>query len=1557
MQYQARHLLRAGLALTILLSLFLLSPAISVELSPKNSGLFGKTTPLKTTLDTPLTSGTDSPSPPSFDPWEKCSPSLKEWAMTGEASNALRYIKGEIAVIVNIRNEPNWAALESNLKILHVQPLMLGYIVYGSLTDPKALATLVMNPDVILVLGDEHITFEADTTSSLLTPVPSSSFPSPLTLAGVERIWTEFPNINGSGVIVGVVDSGVDFGCTDLVDAVAVDEMGRPLSYDPGGSGIALTSFMLPSVGGYLLTEGLDFYMYTDYGQIQYSNSTYGIYTENCYVGGFGGLQSLSGFYRIGMSVQTAYWLPKGRAFFLYTLVDENTASIYDTVYIDFETSWAITAQYNNLTTSITTDWDFTNNLPHRFDSNPVLAEDLDGDGFNDYSMGSLSNTFDLKNQITGDLISGIDPQGRGFAFMFDNYGHGTTVAYGIASQGLEPRDVYNNGSLFTCPGIASCAKIMALKRFTISDFINTWFWGCGYRPLWGVDRPYDRFSYWQNDSGPACDILTNDWNWNTWSFAPFDMAWGYDWYSMLTDYLSVDSDTLFVNKAGFAGPGYGTGAAPYATNALTVGLSNGQFMIPHATGTTIHGIMGILSLGSSGPTPMGDIGPDIVAPAPVGLEVPVHHFDDTPNWYPIESGTSVVAGICALVKQVNASLKADTLKTLIMNGADDLGYDIYRQGAGRVNAYRSVHLAFGNTTDGLDSLIQVSTTITWDQLYFGDRQTPWRAWYTNLYYGYDYGVNPMDYTIYNPSGSSRMSDGKAFPHPIYQGDSVWFNLTAKTGGSHATSVEALNAYTYQFSSQASTSFSTFEPFTTLNLTSEFSPTFIAQFLSVDYAVVHCSYSSIEHNVLLEAAGEGNSVFLFDWQDQNGNNQIDPANPLEGSCVVADIVWSNCHQLNLGFPAQHFTHTPALYYYDIGSVTHLGYPLIVNVTIRLYDRVSWSWVSLHQYTSLESPDFPFLWNVTITAPSDATPGMHEGFIEAVNGTGRTHLPLSIRVDLNMTAPGIYHTWGGSQGTPYDNGAAFSNVPYIGSKRSGDWRFYFVDAYPTVTDVSYVFVNVTWRDPNTCLDVLLYYSSYGYHLMESDSRWDEYGYASESTWECQNVLLFDASHDIRGITWGSYLNRGLIGIAVHTSRTGGTSGGPEEFWITVAYGVENHPLYPIQWTLPTAQLNVSSAANASLFDDSVWEHPHVTLSATWDSLLLPEFPTIYIRQTELEILRIYRQTHYGTIQEPVLAGWHPDHNPREAYDYAFLQEGDVVQLSVEFGTWSDGEGSTLIHGVWDDCDIFVWQPGVDQTWANSLVSHWSHGNPEVGSFVAPVTGNYTIGIDYYSGVVPMGWYSEIYAWRPFDHISEGQTTTFDTASIDLNQVCDVRTTFLTGTSLDFGQTIGFTNDRHIRNVTIKNFFPPVFTVLEPDGGEILGPEPFRINWTVTDENVDYGDESLHFSVELSNDAGFSWKVIEPNTTQTSLLYEGQDGILGITPTDMCLVRVNASDGMYTVSRTSSSVFTILLRIGGPPLPWELLMLITGLVFTSAFIVVLVVLIIHLQRKSSSWKKIA
>ncbi len=1488
------------------------------------------------------------------EPYINISPNLHSYVETGEIPDALRGVDGALEVYVTSTRTVDFSELGSYMKILNIITLEMGYIIQGLVNDPKEIYRISSLEGIGYVWGNENHKVIHDRPGE----GPATDNFLAREIMGVSQVEAEFPGYNGTGITIGIVDTGVDFGVTDLVDAIALDASGHPTSFDPGGSGIAITTFALPSVGNYLLTQGLDFRMFRNDGAMWWSNSTYGLYAQNMYVGG---ITSMSGFYKVGMSVQIADGLPFGRAFFVYLLTDSAAPFIYDTLYVDFETSWALTAGYNGVSTSVAADWSFSNDAAHMFDTNPILAKDFDGDGNNDYSMGSLSNTFDLTGQITGDLLSGIDTQGRGFAFMYDNWGHGTSCAGTAAGRGITEFDVYGNGTLYTVPGTAPGASIMALKTFTIADDMWTWFWGSGYRPV-PAEYPYAYFENWTFVGTDKAHILSNSWGWSSFNEgAGYDMVNSYDVYSLAMDYLTFYTDTLFTVSTGNTGPGYGTVSRPESIFALMVGASTTSHIWQGFYSNMSQGYDTVADFTSVGPTPQGFLGVDLVAVGAYAFDiVPLHAGDGTE--FTIFGGTSqaspFAAGVAAIVMQAGMGIPADFTRAVLMNGADDLGYDVYRQGAGRINAYKSIHMAFGNDTDGTDPLPWIWTEESWFSQYWGDRSDPWRGWYMNMFYGGFYGITPFDWTaLYHPSWTDpgALVDGAVFPGPIYRGDSYWFNVSATSASGNG--VDSLDAYTYDLLYEESATMVSTSTLTTFNITNEFSPTFLTNWATADYAVIHLTYPQSNLDTVYSLSGQANYVFLHDWVNDTNMNGIIAFGMEEIRRISSDTAYGNSHTITLGNPASHFWGDPTVYYHDVGVELFLWRTLDVNVTIRLFERIPWTWVSTSQY-GIADPQYPVAWNISIDVPSGAMPGCYEGYLEAINGTGVTHMPISFRVDAQMTDPGPAGavSWGGSTDMPFDNGATYGNTQYGYRPQVGDWRFYFVDVNFNATHLypsppSYIFINVTWTDPDTRLDVLTYYSSYGYYTGGTDFAWMGGRWTGSSTWERQQAILTDVSRPFGSWDY-TWFSRGYFGIAVRTADFGASTGGPEDIYITVSYGVENHPNFPPDvWAQPAVWLNASSSTMAMgpILPNSNWTGPQIDVHTNWSALVIPEFPSISIRQTRVELLSEVFHQNFGTIEGPVIGGWNPDLNPREGYDYVDLLAGQSVEVSVEFGTWDGppGLGTSITHA--GDIDVFIWAPGAAHTGGNSLVGFTmsTGANPETGTFVAPLSGTYTIGLDYYSGPVPMAWKTDVYAFQAVGVTADGQSAMIDSSSTGTNARYGVRTSMITGTTLDADSAF---SSYTVSNIGFTNFFAPTILSIEPNGGEVLGPGPFQINWTATDPNVATGEEVLQFSVEVSNDTGATWKSVSFGTTLNSIVWDPQNPYYGLPAGDQFLVRVNCTDGMYSTSLTSAAVFTVE---GVPPavyIPYELI--VAGAVI--AIVIIILIATCLLKRRQTALK---
>jgi serine protease AprX len=138
----------------------------------------------------------------------------------------------------------------------------------------------------------------------------------------------------------------------------------------------------------------------------------------------------------------------------------------------------------------------------------------------------------------------------------------------------------------------------------------------------------------------------------------------------------AVKVGVVVVIAAGNSGSGEGTTGSPaVAYEAIAVSMSDINDNIVYWS--------------SKGPAGDGRIGIDVAAPG--GGIVSANYNWETEGDYSFKSGTSMscphVAGAIALLLQTNSSLTPESIERALKNGADGIGYDLWEQGAGRLDA------------------------------------------------------------------------------------------------------------------------------------------------------------------------------------------------------------------------------------------------------------------------------------------------------------------------------------------------------------------------------------------------------------------------------------------------------------------------------------------------------------------------------------------------------------------------------------------------------------------------------------------------------------------------------------------------------------------------------------------------------------------------------------------------------------------------------------------------------------------------------------------------------
>ncbi|NPA98281.1 MAG: S8 family serine peptidase, partial [Crenarchaeota archaeon] len=464
---------------------------------------------------------------------------------------------------------------------------------------------------------------------------------------GATQVWKQY-NITGKGITVAVVDTGVDFGISDLgVGAIARTPNGIPMIFDVDELGLTLTLSKAIDENGILKVElPVTFFIWpgiigqTNDGWVLYVSPAGHTYLVTFPLGEFkvGNIHSKDNLFKFGIAVETVYPQYGEMGILQYTvpiiLADTNDDGKYDTVYADLSTTYYYIMYVLHEAGIVPApnpawaDFSFADEKPAYY-GQEVMARDFNGDGVNDFSAGELAGwVYDWLGILTGYtreygwdkdweynavILPGLDPNGYYVDIAYDWLGHGTSCASVIASRG---RVAYNLGyGVFHLKGIAPNAKIASTPGFLINAFTAEFFWS-GFSAV--NNMPWN----WQYTGEHKVNIISNSWGMSYIGIVGF--ASGMDPMSMMVNYLVSETGTIIVFAMGNGGPGYGTVTMPAAASlVISVGASTLFAYRP------LYGYLPapggeVVSWSDRGPTDMGVAKPDVVnigsfawAPAP----------------------------------------------------------------------------------------------------------------------------------------------------------------------------------------------------------------------------------------------------------------------------------------------------------------------------------------------------------------------------------------------------------------------------------------------------------------------------------------------------------------------------------------------------------------------------------------------------------------------------------------------------------------------------------------------------------------------------------------------------------------------------------------------------------------------------------------------------------------------------------------------------------------------------------------------------------------------------
>lgn len=893
----------------------------------------------------------------------------------------------------------------------------------------------------------------------------------------------------GAGVKIAVADDSVDFAHPDLqgtqsvVSDPASPYYGWPEAFDPYSA----------------LLYAYDVYYGTSYvanGQTWWSDTSATITEADPTFDGKTFVTpgtSLSGTYHIGyLWDENLYaWMSDWSEYPTVLVADETTPGVYDTVYVDV---WM--------------DYDFSYEKPCTIDS-PISyldywdseADDYGPDGYADLSGGTVYWISDGEHQPPGFefLINGSDPSapvpgnGELVCFMgalnFDE-NHGTLCASNVVGQGMTdgPSDpIMDDGVYppFKTPtgggdgivqGAARDSKVVAFSDIYWNFFTSTLL-AYDYATF-GADM--------EAGTGDEIQIVSNSYG----DSAVDADEWDYHsrYVTALNTY--VNSMTSFLFSTGNGAPGYGTNAPPTPSTGIGIGASTqlgacgGWDSIYDADQVTVGDV---IPWSNRGPSAMGHAGPAVVADGAYSsgaMALNQGAWDGWRSWI-VWGGTSrscpVAAGNMALIydafkQRFGRYPTYWQARNYLMAGARDLSYDPAVQGAGMVDAKKSIDIITG------DGGIEISPS----QWYPGDYRGETYASFPSVVYpgqtydgtlqvdnrsttDSDVNVTVSDKTLEPVAASSMLVEldgSKESPYDFNRPD--WLSDLSALVRDYDPDLMVV---------RTATPFADFAPTGAFNTSGSTHNT--TRLLAYDWK------DQDEDGVL--------------WNDGDGDGYVDPGEMDSGEYMrfTYSNNFANSHEIRVQNPVERM-HDGIFLGLQHNNDATADKTVSVQIVVELYKETDHPWLSSsmegspHLLMGGSSMQVP----VRLTVPEDAKPGVYEGeFVFTTDRGGDLYtsvVPVHITVasdspnfafgDVGMVEPrGLRPTGLG----PADPSPLLPNYQLFGGQswnwraESGDWRFYFADVKdeePLPAGATWL-VKTTWPDSgqpvDTDIDTLLY----------------------------------------------------------------------------------------------------------------------------------------------------------------------------------------------------------------------------------------------------------------------------------------------------------------------------------------------------------------------------------------------------------------------------------------------------------------------------------------------------
>lgn len=885
-------------------------------------------------------------------------------------------------------------------------------------------------------------------------------------ITGADRTNMVF-GVKGKDVKVAIVDTGVDFTTSDLTSALARNETGYPLFFDPDDQGLILTNRTARATNGYLQTRNVTVKVWTGMAGSIYNITLPEIvnytFQDDLYVGN---IVSKSGFYHVGMAFEAIedwnleklvlIWAP-------VVYVDPRKPDVYEDVYFDISTAYyRFLSDYRedyakkNITlpepSASWLDWSFADESPSRLGSE-IAARDFTGDGVPDFSLGLIGGYFhDFWNVIqpsplegyvgVGRVYEGLDLNGNFLCLMYDFMGHGTCTAANVASRGIRKYDIYGNGTLRELTGIAPESEIIGVKALWLGDIPSGWYWSSGF--------DYNSTTLeWEYSGKHKADVNSNSWGFVEWPVLGY--GFGYDIISLLEDLLIASTGTTFVHAIGNAGPGYATAGSPSSSLSISVGASTSQHWRPAESPEKAGRQDDVISWSVRGPNALGAPKPDVVNIGAFAFDSTMvfYGYGNGSRAYKIFGGTSestpLAAGSAALVieslkKKGFTNVPPDLVKTILMSTAVDIGHDVFSQGCGRVDCFSAVSFVLSDMEFASKIFIMYSTasSINSQKLLEGalyEMVSPYPAvplvgepsWFAGRLHFNE--TTEATFIVQNPTDTSidvevepynfELIDNKTY-RGYADGEDTWVRLTDFASIPSGTDLISIGlSYPFKYFDK-----------------------------NRDYRF---------DNVRI--------LYVYDWKDENNNG-----NPELSECSLVNYGYTRgtTQVVRISNPQAKFLGTPQLRINRRFGNESLPF----QIQVDFYRKTSWKWVEVmtdHRLTIPSNSTKRLTLRLTMAS---SEPGVYEGAIGLIGSNGQSAIiPVSAVAIGMLTQDNRSATFGGHvKGEIFDNYGLIGGFNWEGTYEDGDSRVYTVEIEDPHTYL--LKIEVKWVDEDTCVDVFV-----------------------------------------------------------------------------------------------------------------------------------------------------------------------------------------------------------------------------------------------------------------------------------------------------------------------------------------------------------------------------------------------------------------------------------------------------------------------------------------------------